>query len=422
MIKTSNIFNSSHIFNVKNKIFNYKMIQYPKNTHVTLPSVEGGFGSMNILKDPPKSIYVQYKEKISDTNRLLDWIDGSGDRICEGILPYARGINQMVSVDYSNSGTNGGRVNLSGASGTDQQPLMTGQAFLPYRVVRDGAFRPPILPPQDLLPLSRQPRNVTHARSNISNMLTQSGLSQDAFSCPDKFKEIRKELLDVCVSPKMSYYPKSNTLTTQIKDAINQKMYLSVNPNLQSIKYSLNVNRLNNKEIKDNVMYAQVTVNPCKDIQAKTIDQPYTIPVKDTLKGCVYSNPTDIEKKIDITNIIDLKLNNPHYSAQANVMGLQKVNRDHVKLSLNQKTMGENVMAHATTNIGDLNLNRNVQLNKDYYSVPVQTNVVDIRMYNDINAKKYNKLAPRMQLGGFENQGTMASNERISYAPLKKRK
>ena len=56
------------------------MIQYPKNKHITLPSIEGGFGSMNILKDPPKAIYTRFKPKVGDTSNLNEAIDASGDR------------------------------------------------------------------------------------------------------------------------------------------------------------------------------------------------------------------------------------------------------------------------------------------------------------------------------------------------------
>ena len=59
------------------------MIQYPKTTGLTLPSVEGGFGTLNILRDPPKSIHTTYKPKVGDTSKISEWIGGSDDRICE---------------------------------------------------------------------------------------------------------------------------------------------------------------------------------------------------------------------------------------------------------------------------------------------------------------------------------------------------
>ena len=115
---------------------------------VTLPSVESWNGSANIIKDPPRSVMTRRIDKVGDTSELLATLAASDDRFCEAINYYARGINPMVSVSY-------------GEGQTQMNTSSNGQAFLPYRVVRDGAFRPPIWMPEDLLPLSRMPRNWT---------------------------------------------------------------------------------------------------------------------------------------------------------------------------------------------------------------------------------------------------------------------
>ena len=75
----------------------------------TLPSVESWGTNMNILKDPPKGLYTRRIDKVGDTQEITIDIDGAGDRICEMINVYGRGINQMVGVNYGNNGTNGGR-------------------------------------------------------------------------------------------------------------------------------------------------------------------------------------------------------------------------------------------------------------------------------------------------------------------------
>ena len=75
----------------------------------TLPSVESWGTNMNILKDPPKSIHTRRIDKVGDTQEITIDIDGAGDRICEMINVYGRGINQMVGVNYGNNGTNGGQ-------------------------------------------------------------------------------------------------------------------------------------------------------------------------------------------------------------------------------------------------------------------------------------------------------------------------
>lgn len=105
---------------------------------VTLPSVENWSTNTNILRDPPKSVTTRKIDKVGETSYLTNLMAESGDRICENISYYPKGTNPMVSVSYNNKGAR--------------------QAFLPYRIMRDGAFRPPIRGQEDLLPLSRMPR------------------------------------------------------------------------------------------------------------------------------------------------------------------------------------------------------------------------------------------------------------------------
>ena len=105
---------------------------------VTLPSVESWNTNTNIVRDPPKSITTRKIDKVGDTSLIANTLSESGDRLCEYISYYPKGVNPSVSVSYNNRGSK--------------------QAFLPYRIMRDGAFRPPIRTQEELLPLSRMPR------------------------------------------------------------------------------------------------------------------------------------------------------------------------------------------------------------------------------------------------------------------------
>ena len=128
------------------------MLSYSAITNrgkVSLPSVDNWGSNLNILKDPPKSIHTRSKTLVGSNNDLIDEIGDSGNRIGEYINVYARGVNPFVSVTYSNNNTG---MNGNGKVGNQ------GQAKLPYRIMRDGAFRPPVLTQEDLLPLSRLPR------------------------------------------------------------------------------------------------------------------------------------------------------------------------------------------------------------------------------------------------------------------------
>ena len=148
------------------------MIQYPKHTHVTLPSVESWGTNMNIQRDPPKALWTRKIDKVSQTQEITRMIgEGSGDRICEMIKVYPRGINPHVAVSYSNYGTNGGQNRQTTNAGTmgrnkacsDGRSALTGQAKLPIPLINYGAFRPPVLRQEELMPLSRQPRTSTYA-------------------------------------------------------------------------------------------------------------------------------------------------------------------------------------------------------------------------------------------------------------------
>ena len=124
----------------------------------TLGSVESWGTNMSILKDPPKSLYTRRINKVGQTSDITATIDEASDRACEAILQYARGVNPMVSVSYNNSNSQNGNNTSAGNS----------QAFLPYRINREGAFRPPIQTEYNLLPLSRMPRVWTSSFSNPS--------------------------------------------------------------------------------------------------------------------------------------------------------------------------------------------------------------------------------------------------------------
>ena len=119
----------------------------------TLPSVDSWGTNMNILRDPPKSITTRKIDKVGTNNNITVDIDNSGDRICEAISTYARGVNPFVSTSYDNYGNNGGQT-----IGSQASAFAGRQAYLPYRVDINGGFRPPVVSREQLVPLSRQPR------------------------------------------------------------------------------------------------------------------------------------------------------------------------------------------------------------------------------------------------------------------------
>lgn len=124
-----------------------------RKSAVTLPSVEG----VNILRDPPKSIHTRKKERVN-AGDITHHIRELKDRTSENIRYYPTAVNPMVSVSYANRG---GGSNLTSIGGV-------GMAHNPYKVIRDGAFRPPMFRQEDLLPLSRQKRMWTTAQTRAT--------------------------------------------------------------------------------------------------------------------------------------------------------------------------------------------------------------------------------------------------------------
>ena len=139
------------------------MIQYPKHEHITLGSVEDWGTNTNILRDPPRSLFTRRIDKVGQNTDITTLIDDSADRITEGVQVYARGVNPMVSVSYNNESNN------AGSSGNLNSGIARTQAFLPYTIMQEGAFRPPVRNPRDLLPLSRLPRVWFSRDAPVSN-------------------------------------------------------------------------------------------------------------------------------------------------------------------------------------------------------------------------------------------------------------
>ena len=175
---------------------------------VTLPSVESWGTNMNILRDPPKSVMTRRINKVGETSSITQMIDDSGNRACEAIQVFARGVNPCVSVSYSNYGNNGGGGQAGSLTGLSAPIAGVGrQAKLPYTIMKDGAFRPPVLTQEDLLPLSRLPRVWTSAFSQPGF----ADFSKKARSCAsaEKTKEVKNKTLKACVRPTATYIVKT---------------------------------------------------------------------------------------------------------------------------------------------------------------------------------------------------------------------
>jgi hypothetical protein len=297
----------------------------------TNPSVEMGLGSMNILRDPPRSITTRRVDKVGQTSSITEMIDDSGNRACEAINLYARGVNPSVSVSYGNAGNNGGQRSSSVFGSNITGGL---QAKLPYTIMKDGAFRPPTRTQDQLLPLSRLPRVNTES-------FTQPGFVDYSkrLNCSEGvYRQIKKDTIKACIRPTATY-----KINQQIREPFEVK-YVIKNPvkfdsmagfsgtrtrdlTIQDVKKPtrglndniLNTNAYSNKSGKtmingeidmntnryiQDVLYGDVQVNPSgKTMIDGKIDMNTDRYIQDVLYGDVQVNPsgkTMIDGEIDM--------------------------------------------------------------------------------------------------------------------------
>jgi hypothetical protein len=277
----------------------------------TLPSVEEWNMNTNILRDPPKSVTTRKIDKVGETSVIAQTLGESDDRFCEAINYYARGQNPMVSISYSNNGTNGG----ARASILDNK----GQTFLPYRVARGGAFRPPIRRQEDLLPLSRQPR-IWQTVNTQPHAIEYTKRIKNCGKCEDT-KEVKNALLKTsCQSCK--------TLTTDPDlNAPNRLVGFIQDPLLQDITTQKSCMENNEAVKKIHDMMQQIALErnyPLAEgytIKSNIIEKPIeqTIILPETRQTAVaYTNKAKTKEQPVVFRNIHLSPNRPTYDVTLN--------------------------------------------------------------------------------------------------------
>ena len=249
------------------------------NGKVTLPSMESWGTNMNIIKDPPKSIMMRRIDKVGDSNEILNMIDNT-DRSAEAIKRFARGVNPSVSVNYSNFGGS-------------QQNYGNKQAFLPYTINKDGDFRPPVKAPQDLLALSRLPRNITRATTNpgMPHNLKELDNSRNQTAT----QTVKKDIISANVKSTKTYYLQKpfqepfemskNSIQNVLNKNVNSNMNMNRNTELLVQEPTKGVN-------KDNLLVTNTQSN-LQDIKQTMFDNDNVNTnkyIQDTNAHSVYSN------------------------------------------------------------------------------------------------------------------------------------
>lgn len=370
---------------------------------VTLPSVDTWGTNMNILRDPPASITTRRINKVGDTSNITSMIDDSGNRACEVIQVYARGVNPFVSVDYGNQGNNGGQL-----SGGITEGVYPGRAAkLPYSVMRDGAFRPPVMLQGDLLPLSRLPRIWTSS-------FTQPGFadfSRKMRTCgtAENTKEVKTSTLKSFIRPTAVY-----KIETPISEPFEVKYVIqpTIKINATSGTRTLDIKQQHvgrpTKEIDEKHVNIMAQSTKSSNITSYVDNNNFNPEryLQDTNAHFVSSNlssnnnHTSIEDVLDLTNLpVHLELRN--ISATAAFSGNEQNNylHDDIKLSRNLPEY------ETKTNRGDQRINKNIQHENN---IELQRNMPMNSFVSNPTARGFSDhgsrdayLAPKIQPGGF---------------------
>lgn len=274
----------------------------------TLPSVETWGTNMNILRDPPKSIQTRKIDKVGETSEITQMIQESGDRSCEAIMQYARGVNPMVSVSYGNYGNNGGNRSkglTSGQPGCNGSGNSGQQAYLPYRIMNGGAFRYPIYDQRSKLPLSRLPRTWTSSFTqpgfaDFSKKTLCQGTDENT-----KGVKNQAQTLKACVRPRVVYQIQTPLVETyEVKNVIQNPIKVAKHSGTKTIGKITTQVQTPTKEVYEEVSYPEIHMNKNgnkKDIDLSHFDtQKYT---QDPLHANVQSQ---VSRDIQITPINEL--------------------------------------------------------------------------------------------------------------------
>jgi hypothetical protein len=400
---------------------------------VTLPSVDSWGSNLSIMRDPPKSITVRRIDKVGDNNDIVKMIDES-DRCSDSVTRFARGVNPFVSVSYSN---NGGQ-----------------QSFLPYTINKDGDFHPPVPAPQDLLPLSRMPRNVTKIPSKPSiphylkelpnsreqnvqrtikpEIISASVRASKTYSLQKPFQEgytngiqyniENNNILTSADTSKSSYSDRTKLNgVAPVNSYLLEKLNASANTNKNNIKYV----QYNNPKAKTNDILnvnVQTQKTGLTTQGSRIIHEPFEL----ERKTPVLQAHTNLNSKlsnlkfIKNENDIFLMKNVPVYQTSTNSKGNEKIVYIHDNISL-EKNLPE---YQASTNIS-LKTQKRVQHDtmKEYNRKTVlmnQSTNISSKGDENVGSTVYN-LEEKIQPGEFSIRPSIPVVDRLQGQNLRKK-
>ena len=415
----------------------------------TLPSVDSWFTNNSILRDPPKSIMTRKIDKVSYNNSITEMIDESGDRISEMINVYPRGVNPMVSVNYGNEGNTFTTGNLVGSQNK--------QAYLPYRIMKDGHFTPPpayAITPQLLLPLSRKPyENVIDIFAQPSSV----DFSRKLLEVGNDYRQI-KNAINISVKPTATLKLSQPLVEPfEIKYVIKNPVKFDSRAGESGIKPQYITNQeildLNKKFIKNPVeldshagfsgvrMYnitSQENSQPSKEIYQNPLIIENIFPNQGTKENVKYSDLSNIDTNPYIQNTLHSDVKSK-LSASIQVTSIEDMfdgdirTKDAINISYTPLKTGYNKEDHiygefelenrvlhtdAKTNINNPNIFIRQEI--DYQqeqkrNIPnhtVTTNHGTITTQKNLDLTRDHQLKHTINAGGYEGRGYIPSSNR----------
>ena len=379
---------------------------------VTLPSVSTWGTNMNILRDPPKSITTRKIDKVGQTSSITEMIDESGDRACEAIRVFARGVNPSVSVSYGNYGNNGGQSTNFGLK-TSSNSLFKGQSKLPYRILIGGAFRPPVRRQEDLFPLSRLPRCNTQA-------FTQPGFndfSKKLRTCGTgiQTREVKSHVIKTDIRPTAVYSVQPSLKPFEIKYEIKDAINNNVNTGVRARNNKIQFNQNSRDYIIKNPIHANATANLRQNKYINNSNFDTTKYIQRVNHGEISTNmcsrrdgTTSIEAAVDLSEISrNVKDNVITTDYTGTKKGTQRTYYNHKDLimerNLPKYVSRTNKIDRSKMKVNQHTYSQNLERNK-----PIATregfNYSVIKGQRD-HSSRDTYLPPKLKLGGFEAKG-----------------
>jgi hypothetical protein len=400
------------------------MVSYSAITNyrgkVTLPCIDSGLGSLYVVKDPPKAIFTRRIDKVGQTSSITDMRDDSGDRACEGILLYPRGVNPMVSVSYDNNGNNGG-----GGSGSMMKGSGGVQASLPYKVIRDGAFRPPVMTQEMLMPLSRQPRTATSAFANPSF----PDFAKTIRCGNDTARSVKPIMLKACIRPTATYRIDAPLVEPfEVKYVIKNPTVYAKGAGQSGFRtQDLTTQHVDEptKGINTDYVSAFAQSNQGSENNIKYQDNSHLDTRKyitDGLYSSVESNKSQNVQIMDIEDVMDL-------STQSHVKDIRTTsytapfsghskdnNHIHSDIELNRRVVMADAMTNKSRNIYHrpeiTHVEHTQTQNRPMPSVYSNIGSSNASSGNDVGSRDV-KLLQKVNAGGFHSRGNLPTQQRI---------